>query len=596
MYKLKIEKNIIKNKAGITLIALVISIIVLLILAGVSIMTLAGDNGLLNRTTSAKEKTEQAGIMENIRLAYQNALIGQYTNDGKSIENQIKEDLEKIYVGSTIEVNKEDDTYTVKTPDGTYSIDANGNVSKKEGIELLAKLELISGIDTTYQLTAVQKNIDTTLSWTSSEESVATVSSTGNITVVGPGTTDITVSGTYNNKNYSEKCKVTVSAVTIELGDDKEIIIGESETITPTITPASVATRDDITINWTSSAVSPSTWTATLNPTTGTSSTVGVPSEGATANTTSTITVTVKKGTTTLATDTCTITAKPSSYIDSSYVQYNVEYTDVYTETEYSAKTGWRLITDLSSYEATGTYTGDIEIISTGIPAKLYYDYNTIKSFEKASDTNGLIKGKWAGDATDRTNFTTEYYGTASYQNVYAASGLLYNFGNIVFNVTGTKDTLNKNTGGAFVDKQNYGGYIAISNNGTAVTASNTTTGNDLFKALVASGTVTVRSVNLKDIKNITTDSTDAITTTNDKKAGLFKLNDYTPDVHRLGDYWLASPIGDDLIGSLRYVTNSGGISSRGKLLLGLRPVITITGVKLQKNGNVWQIVAKSNE
>lgn len=578
-----------RSTKAITLIALVVLIVVLLILAGVSIVTLTGDNGLLNRTTSAKEKTEQAGIMENIKLAYQNALIGQYTDDGKSIEEQIKEDLEKIYVGITIEVNKEDDTYTVKTPDGTYSIDASGNVSKKEGIELLANLELINGIDTTYQLTAVQKNIDTTLSWTSSDESVATVSNTGNITVVGPGTTDITVSGTYNNKNYSEKCKVNVSAVTIELGDDKEIIIRESETITPTITPASVVTRDDITINWTSSAVSPETWIVTLNPTTGTSSAVGVPS-GTTANTASTITVTVKKGAATLATDNCTITAKPSPYIDSSYVQYNVAYTDVYTETKYSANTGWRLITEIpAANEASGTYEGDIEIISTGIPAKLYYDYDTIKSFEKASDTNGLIKGKWAGDSTDRSNFTTAYYGTASYQNVYAASGLLYNFGNIVFNV-------NIGGGEVFNDKQNYGGYIAISNNGTAVTASNTTTGNDLFKALVASGTVTVRSVNLKDIKNITTDSTDAITTTNDKKAGLFKLNDYTPDVHRLGDYWLASPIGDDLIGSLRYVTNSGGISSRGKLLLGLRPVITITGVKLQKNGNVWKIVAKSNE
>ena len=559
-------------------------------------MTLAGGNGLLNRTTSAKEKTEQAGIMENIKLAYQNALIGQYTNDGKSIENQIKEDLEKIYVGSTIEVNKEDDTYTVKTPDGTYSIDVNGNVSKKEGIELLAKLELISGIDTTYQLTAVQKNIDTTLSWTSSEESVATVSSTGNITVVGPGTTDITVSGTYNNKNYSEKCKVTVSAVTIELGDDKEIIIGESETITPTITPASVATRDDITINWTSSAVSPSTWTATLNPTTGTSSMVGVPSEGATANTTSTVTVTVKKGTTTLATDTCTITAKPSPYIDSSYVQYNVAYTDVYTETPYTANTGWRLITEIpAANETSGTYEGDIEIISTGIPAVLYYDYATITDFEKASDTNGLIKGKWAGDETDRINFTTEYYGTASNKDVYAASGLLYNFGNIVFNVTGTKDTLNKNEGGALYNNQNYGGYIAISNNGTAVTASDITTGNDLFKASVASGTVTVRSVNLKDIKNITTYSSERITTANDKRAGLFKLNDYTPDVHSSGcSYHLANPVINSFLNTVMY---DGTVATPTDVwVYGLRPVIVITGVKLQKNGNVWQIVAKSNE
>ena len=81
MEETQIKKNELNNKAGITLIALVITIVVLLILAGVSIMTLAGDNGLLNRTTSAKEKTEQAGIMENIKLAYQNALIGRYANN-----------------------------------------------------------------------------------------------------------------------------------------------------------------------------------------------------------------------------------------------------------------------------------------------------------------------------------------------------------------------------------------------------------------------------------------------------------------------------------------------------------------------------------
>ena len=50
-----------KNESkGITLIALVISIIVLLILAGVTIAALSGDNGILTRAKEAKEKTKQA--------------------------------------------------------------------------------------------------------------------------------------------------------------------------------------------------------------------------------------------------------------------------------------------------------------------------------------------------------------------------------------------------------------------------------------------------------------------------------------------------------------------------------------------------------
>ena len=48
-----------RNARGITLIALVITIIVLLILAGVTIAALSGDNGILKRATQAKTKQER---------------------------------------------------------------------------------------------------------------------------------------------------------------------------------------------------------------------------------------------------------------------------------------------------------------------------------------------------------------------------------------------------------------------------------------------------------------------------------------------------------------------------------------------------------
>ena len=57
-----------KNNKGITLIALVITIIVLLILAGVTIAALSGDNGILTRAKEAKEKTEQAQKEEEENL------------------------------------------------------------------------------------------------------------------------------------------------------------------------------------------------------------------------------------------------------------------------------------------------------------------------------------------------------------------------------------------------------------------------------------------------------------------------------------------------------------------------------------------------
>ena len=57
-----------KNNHGITLIALVITIVVLLILAGVTIATLTGDNGILTKAQEAKTKTEEAQKQEEAQL------------------------------------------------------------------------------------------------------------------------------------------------------------------------------------------------------------------------------------------------------------------------------------------------------------------------------------------------------------------------------------------------------------------------------------------------------------------------------------------------------------------------------------------------
>ena len=67
----KKDSNLInKDKQnGITLIALVITIIVLLILASVSIAMLTGDNGILTMASKAKEQTEIAEEKEQVQLA-----------------------------------------------------------------------------------------------------------------------------------------------------------------------------------------------------------------------------------------------------------------------------------------------------------------------------------------------------------------------------------------------------------------------------------------------------------------------------------------------------------------------------------------------
>ena len=64
-----------KEQKGITLVALVITIIILLILAGISIATLSGDNGLFKRAQQAKDATVNGQKNENAALDTYNASI-----------------------------------------------------------------------------------------------------------------------------------------------------------------------------------------------------------------------------------------------------------------------------------------------------------------------------------------------------------------------------------------------------------------------------------------------------------------------------------------------------------------------------------------
>lgn len=63
----------IRNQKGITLIALVITIIVLLILAGVSIAMLTGNNGILTQANKAKVAQIEGQVKEEVNLAVQAA-------------------------------------------------------------------------------------------------------------------------------------------------------------------------------------------------------------------------------------------------------------------------------------------------------------------------------------------------------------------------------------------------------------------------------------------------------------------------------------------------------------------------------------------
>ena len=98
------------NERGITLIVLVITIIVLIILASVSIAMLTGDNGILKKAITAKEKTIEAEDEEKINLA----ILAARDNNGDFNRELLKEELEKY--GLTGEDGE----------NGTTTVTANG--------------------------------------------------------------------------------------------------------------------------------------------------------------------------------------------------------------------------------------------------------------------------------------------------------------------------------------------------------------------------------------------------------------------------------------------------------------------------------------
>ena len=151
-----------KKEKGITLIALVITIVVLLILAAVGLSTIIGDDGILSRAKSAKERTSESAAIEKIQIEY----MGSYSIRGKfdkdifidHVKKNLKlsdSDIKENIDGSitvTIDdykINVKDDGKITSTPSGELSEESIifGNVVWNSG-----KASINIGTDTDYTL------------------------------------------------------------------------------------------------------------------------------------------------------------------------------------------------------------------------------------------------------------------------------------------------------------------------------------------------------------------------------------------------------------------------------------------------------------
>lgn len=84
-----------KNSVGITIVALVVTIIIVLILAGVTLNLISGNDGLLNKTINATIQTQIAEIEEVANLIYTDLSMEKYidedTNKNIGIEDIVNQ-------------------------------------------------------------------------------------------------------------------------------------------------------------------------------------------------------------------------------------------------------------------------------------------------------------------------------------------------------------------------------------------------------------------------------------------------------------------------------------------------------------------------
>ncbi len=214
---MKVNETTFRKDKGITLIALVVTIIVLLILAGISINMLMGQNGILNRATTAKTQTESTNARDELALAITSlGMVYHINGQGGTFRDYIfshEADLKKELGSDQLTLNSDENLITYKGK--IFTVNEDGSIEAADGIALTdtkKTLQIVDGTAEEATLTANLINLDGSITWTTSAPSIVTVTGNGTtatIKALAAGTATITAS--CNGK--SATCEVTVKQI-----------------------------------------------------------------------------------------------------------------------------------------------------------------------------------------------------------------------------------------------------------------------------------------------------------------------------------------------------------------------------------------------
>ncbi len=369
-----------KKQKGITLIALVITIIVLLILAAVTINALSGDNGILKRATEAKQKTRRADALEKIRLAVMTAT----TNGvGEANLDDLKAELEKA--GATVKTTGEL-PWEVTLDGYMFRINENLSIDEISGVGISKKeLKLLNGASETLTAT-VTEGVTGTIKWESSNPSVATVEN-GKVTAVGTsGTATITVK--VDGTDYSDTCTVSiVQKVTSLKANDLTVRKKATAKIDVTTTPSGLV--EDLTYTSGATNIATVAQDGTVTGVAEGTATITIKGKIST-NISTTCTVTVKKALVDLTAE--QIAANKEKYygeVAQNYTAGGLTYRIFYVDTENKFKDGANTVYLKADYKEDKALNTDI----TGLTTEDIQKYKNMN--QKWAAQRGNAQSSW---------------------------------------------------------------------------------------------------------------------------------------------------------------------------------------------------------
>ena len=217
-----------KSNTGITLITLVITIVVLTILAGVSINTVVGDDGIIQKAKEKAEATRRASAEEEM-----NRLVLEYqlAKSDENFEDFLQEKINEGRINGA--TDNGDGTVTIsKRVDGKdYTITVKKPSSSAQSIKIKGK-RVVANEDGTGENLGEASTSKGKILYIMIDSSISggttTVSPQVPYAVTENGTYKFTVTGTVNGTSYTKEVSVTVNQFKNSILEDINIKIGDS--------------------------------------------------------------------------------------------------------------------------------------------------------------------------------------------------------------------------------------------------------------------------------------------------------------------------------------------------------------------------------